>query len=127
MGEGDRGLVVNVTKNAATEIRYQFSVIATDINTTAPDDYSAGDEPRFFIEPEAQQFEIHVTITDDAEIEPVETFQLELFVAEQPHFRLGNITGVTVTIIDNDECEDEEKEWRKRENEKRKGVKEDGE
>ena len=43
-------------------------------------------------------------------IEGNETFQLELSVAEQPHFRLGSITRVTVTIADDDEREDEGEE-----------------
>ena len=114
--------VVNIVKeprNVETEIQYQFSVLATDITATAPDDYTlvvrVPEQVLLFIEPQTQQVLISVRILDDALIEEIETFQLELFVAEQPHFRLGSITRVTVTIIDDDKREDEGREgWRER-------------
>ena len=77
-----------------------------------PDDYTV---PQFldFIGPDSQQLQYYIAIRNDAFIEEVETFQLELFVAEQPHFLLGSITRVTVTIIDDDEREDEGEKGRK--------------
>ena len=57
------------------------------------------------LDPDRQQFKYFVTISDDAEIEGIEIFQLELFVAEQPHFLLGSITWTTVTITDDDKRE----------------------
>ena len=97
--------------DAETEIRYQFAVGATSVTATSPVDFTlkTPDEQILdFIDPEVQQLGLVVRIIDDALMEEIETFQLELFVGEQPHFRLGNITRVTVTITDDDdECEDE--------------------
>ena len=94
--------IVKEPMDADTEIEYQFSVMATDITATAPDDYRVPAEFLVFIDPDRQQLPYLVAIEDDALIEGNETFELELFVAEQPHFLLGSITRVTVTIIDDD-------------------------
>ena len=110
-------LPVNIVKeprDAQTEIRYQFSVRATEITALSPEDYSFGtmgqEQIRNFINPADPSITVRVTIENDLEIEGSEEFQLELFVAEQPHFLLGNITRVTVTITDDDRREDEGKE-----------------
>ena len=102
---------MNIVKepiDALTEIEYQFSVIVTDISATAPDDYLAQQKPSLF-DPERQRLQYNVTINDDSLIEGTETFQLKLLVSEQPHFLLGNITTVTVTITDDEKGEDEGK------------------
>ena len=109
VSESAIGLAVNIVKeprDVETDITYQFSVVALDITATSPEDY-VGQSPLNFIEPERQQIQYALVIIDDASIELIETLQLELFVAEQPHFRLGSITRVIVTIIDNDKCEGE--------------------
>ena len=109
MSESTRRLIVNIVKeprDATTEIRYQFSVLAIDITATAPDDYNVAAQALLIIEPERQQLPYTVDIIDDSLLEENETFQLELFVAEHPHFRLGSITRVTVTITEDDKRED---------------------
>ena len=104
--------IVKEPRGAITEIEYQFSVMATDITATAPDDYVAPAQALFLIGPDRQRLQYTLAIRDDALIEGIETLQLELFVAEQPHFRLGNITRATVIIVDDDEREDEGQEGR---------------
>ena len=104
--------IVKGPMDAETEITYQFSVMATAITATAPDDYAAPAQALFFIGPGRQRLRYTLSIRDDALIEGIETLQLELFVAEQPHFLLGSNTRVTVTIVDNDERKDEGKEGR---------------
>ena len=114
---------MNIVKepiNAETEIRYQFSVVATDITATAPDDYTVQQQAHFSIDPDEHQFTNIITINDDALIEGIEIFELQLFVVEQPHFLLGNITRVTVTITD-DDGEDERRK-RGREGERERGT-----
>ena len=119
MPESQLILPVNIVKepsDAETGITFQFSVKDSFITATAPDDYTFGELDKrllALIEPERQRYSIRVVINDDADIEGIETFQLELFVDEQPHFLLGSITRVTVTITDDDNCEDEGKEGRK--------------
>ena len=107
-------LIVKEPMDAETEIRYQFSLMTNDITATAPDDYEASPGIRFFLDPDRQQLTYLLSINDDAIIEGNETLQLELFVAEQPHFLLGSITRVTITIVDNDEREDEGEEGKER-------------
>ena len=102
-------LPVNIVKeprDAETEIRYAFSIKATDITAAASDDYSVHEQAHLFIDPDRQRFTYIVRINDDALIEGMETFQFELLVAQQPHFRLGSITRITITIIDDDIRED---------------------
>ena len=100
MSESDRGLQVNIVKeprDSETEIRYSFSVKATSVTATAPDEYTLGipeEQISKYFDPQSQQVALPVRIHDDAIIEGIETFQLELFVAEQPHFLLGSITMV---------------------------------
>ena len=98
--------IVKGPMDAETEITYQLSVMATDITATAPDDYMAPAQALLSIDPDRQRLQYTLSIEEDALIE---TFQLELLVAEQPHFLLGSITRVTVTITDNDDREDEGK------------------
>ena len=117
MNESIVGFPVNIVKeprDAETEITYQFSVRATEVTATAGDDFTIGEDEQIglSITPLQQKQGFRVTIVDDALIEGVETFELELFVAEQPHFLLGSIRRVTVTITDNDRREDEGKEGR---------------
>ena len=100
--------IVKEPIDAETEIRYQFFVMATNITATAPDDYMAPQQAFYFIEPGRQQLTYVVIINEDAIKEGIETFQLELFVAEQPHFLLGSITRATVTITEDSSCEDKE-------------------
>ena len=75
--------------------------MATDITATAPHDYIAP-QSFSFIGPHRQRLQYPAEIRNDLLIEGIETFQLDLFVAEHPHFLLGSITRVTVTIIDDD-------------------------
>ena len=110
-------LLVNIVKeprDAETEITYQFSVRASEVTATAGDDFTIGQDEQIglSITPLEQQRGFLVTIIDDALIEGNETFQLELLLAEQPHFLLGSITRVTVTITDDERREDERKEDR---------------
>ena len=111
------GLPVNIVKepiDAETEITYDFSVRATEVTATAGEDFTIGEDEQIglSITPLEQQKGFLVVILDDARIEGIETFELELFVAEQPHFLLGSITRVTVTITDDDRREDEGREGR---------------
>ena len=106
--------LVNIVKepsDAETEITYQFSIRATEVTATAGDDFTIGEDEQIglSITPNQQEQGFLVRIMDDALIEGVETFELELFVAEQPHFLLGSITRVTVTITDDDRREDKRK------------------
>ena len=104
-------LIVKEPRDAETEIESEFSVMVTDITATAPFDYEVvTGSPILSIEPNRQQLQYTLQIKDDIDVEGMETFQLELFVAEQPHFLLGSITRVTVTITDNDKREDEGRE-----------------
>ena len=105
--------IVKEPGGAITEIGYQFFVIATDVTATAPHDYMAPQAINF-IEPESQELPFIVVIIDDPLLEGIETFQLELFVAEQPHFLLGSVTRVTVTIADDDEREEDRKKGREK-------------
>ena len=104
-------IIVKEPRDAKTDMTYIFSVLATDVTATAPDDYTLGRSYEQIIDPQSQQLEFPILIIDDAEIEGKETFQLKIVL---PHtlFRLGNITRVTVTITDDDKREDDGKEGR---------------
>ena len=107
-------LIVKEPRGIITESEYQFSIMATDATATAPDDYMVPQAHNFTLVPGRQQLQYTVEIIDDPFAERIEIFRLELFVVEQPYFLLGSITRVTVTIIDDDEREDEGREGRER-------------